>query len=758
MKAYEVEIRGFVQGQGVRPALQRLANTRHWTGSVGNTTQGVRLTLGHVEDSVQTVENLIRQCHSALVEATLQLRPIDTTAASTFRISDSTDDHVLAASVPRDAAVCDQCQTEFHDPQNRRFRDPLISCVRCGPRFSALVAMPFDRPHTTLRGFPLCDACESEYRSFDVRRGHSQTMNCPVCGPRVWAEDRRKMTTHVGDEACVFASRALHCGDIVALRGIGGYQLLVDATNDRAVDELRRRKHRATKPFAVLCRTLAEAEALGEWDSCSRRALTAPSNPIVIVPRKAGVYLAASVHPHLSEIGLLLPTTALHARLLELVGRPLVCTSGNVEGTPLSVDADESRSSLAEIADVWLHHDRPIAHPLDDSVVRPLAGRMMTVRCARGLAPLPLSIPHAPPAIALGSYQKSACAYSNGAQSVLGPHVGDLDQIETRRRWEQSLASLQSLYRIEAPQWGVDAHPDDVARSWLPEDTNPVPIWHHHAHLAVGMLEHGWLDRPVMGLAADGQGYGPDGTLWGGEVLQATMVGFSRRASVRRFKLCGGEAAVRDPARLASALLSQLPELPVETISRLTHQDLAWTRSLQTALCSSLSPTTSSLGRLMEGIAWIVLGLESSGYIGEPAVRLDAACDPRASGTYRWRVDDSCQLWELDWRPVLRALLDDLHRGETPGVIAERFHRGLVECIIDLRTRCPALPWVFSGGVFQNRRLCELLAERWPSSGLPLGLPGAIPPNDGGLAAGQLAILSAQWTASHTRQPSTARR
>ncbi len=754
MMAYEVEIRGFVQGQGVRPALQRLANERHWTGSVGNTAKGVRMTIGRVTESLSDVDRLIRQCHSTLGEASLRLRPIDTKPVSTFQIVDSTDVDALAAPVPRDTAVCDECLTEFHDPHNRRFRDPLINCVRCGPRFSALEAMPFDRPGTTLQGFPLCQACQREYGSCDARRGHSQTMNCPVCGPRVWAEDRAGTNTQSGDAACVFASRALLRGQIVAARGVGGYQLLVDATNVEAVDELRHRKRRTTKPFAVLCQSQSEADALGEFDSNGRNALTSPINPIVIVPRKPGVRLAAGIHPHLSEIGLMLPTTALHSRLLELVGRPLVCTSGNLEGAPLSVDVDDARSSLAGIADVWLHHDRPIVHPVDDSVVRPVARRVMTLRCARGLAPLPLLIPNAYPAIALGSFQKSACAYSNGAQSVLGPYVGNLNEVETRTRWDQSRSSLQRLYRIERPLWGADAHPDDVCRTSLPVGANPAAIWHHHAHLVAGMVEHGWLDRSVMGMAADGQGYGPDGTLWGGEILHVSAMGFQRKASLRRFELCGGEAAVRDPSRIAVALLSQLPDISRETISHRSRLDLARTRNLLAGLRSSRSLPTSSLGRLMDGVAWMVVDIQSSGYVGESAMRLDAACDRRATGTYRWKIDDRTIPWELDWRPMLQALLDDIRRGETAGVIAERFHRGIVDWILELRIRCPALPWVFSGGVFQNRRLCELLAERWPVSASPLGLPGVIPVNDGGLAAGQLAILSAQSRARTASQSS----
>lgn len=747
MNGYEIVLRGFVQGQGIRPALVRLANQRNWTGSVQNTASGVRLIVRPNGESLADVETLIRKCHAALAKVTFEPHRTSVPTGVGFQIACSTDADEFAVPVPCDAAVCDACMEEFSDSDNRRCHDPLIGCVRCGPRFSAITSMPFDRERTTLSAYPLCAACQTEYGSTDSRRGHSQTIGCPQCEPRVWAEDRQGRHCAAGDAAARFAAAALRNGAILALRGVGGYQLLVDATNDHAVDELRRRKRRANKPFAVLCRTQQEARTLGEFDACGWQALTSSANPIVIVPRKPGRRLATGVHPHMNDIGLLLPTTALHARLLDLVDRPLVCTSGNGEGTPLAVEIEEARSFLAGIADVWLHHDRPMAHPVDDSVVRPAAGRVMTIRCARGLAPLSLSLPQCPPAVALGSFQKAACAYANGAQTVLGPHIGDLEQIATRQRWEQSLSSLQKLYRIDTATWAVDAHPDDICRDTVPVGAKPVSIWHHHAHLAAGLLEHGWLDQTVMGMAADGQGYGSDGTLWGGEVLRVSAWGFRRIASVRSFKLCGGEAAVRDPTRLAVALLSQLPKMTDETISRSLQSDRSRIQQLQISLRSSMSPATSSLGRWMEGIACLVLSLRDCSYIGEPAVRLEAACDPNAMGSYRWEIHDRSEPWDLDWRPVVKSILQDMHDGETPGIIAERVHRSIVGFLLELRARCAALPWVFSGGVFQNRRLCELLAERWPSSAGPLGLPGVIPPNDGGLAAGQLAILTAQANA-----------
>ncbi|HET6424725.1 MAG TPA: carbamoyltransferase HypF [Planctomycetaceae bacterium] len=743
MTGYNITIHGFVQGQGVRPALARLASQRQWTGKVRNTSRGVQLELGRVEESAAKVDSLIRAAHMALAQAEIDCQPARCEALFPFHIDDSSSSGIPAVPVPPDVAICSECLAEFPDQGDRRYRYPLISCVHCGPRFSSITAMPFDRPRTTLQTFVLCEVCQAEYDSASRRRGHAQTIGCQDCGPDIWGEDRHGNRLGVGDEACIIAARALSQGAVVALRGVGGYQLLVEATQNRTVIELRRRKRRATKPFAVLCRSLEEAESFALLDDDSRRALTSPQNPIVVVPRRTGGTLADGIHPFLNDIGLLLPTTAMHARLLELVGQPLVCTSGNLEGAPMVADVDESRRALADIADLWLHHNRPLAHPVDDSVVRPMAGRMVTMRSARGFAPLLLSIPDAPPLVALGSDQKSACAFSNGAQVVLGPHAGDLNDLDSRQRWRDSLLSLQRLYQIDQPEWAVDAHPDHITRTLIPEVTSWRPIWHHHAHIVAALVEHGWLDRAVMGVAADGQGYGPDGTLWGGEVLQATVSGFTRKAAVRRFALPGGDAAARDPSRVALALLSQMPEVTIKSLSRLTGQHEFRVRAMMHAANSSLTPRTSSLGRLFDGIAWIALNLEGVGYVGEPAARLEAACDPQARGHYSWRINDAVEPWELDWRPMLQVLLRDLDQGEPAGVIAERFHRGIVDWIVALHTHCPPLPWVVGGGVFQNRRLCELLVERWPATGPPLGLPGVIPPNDGGLAAGQLAIATA---------------
>lgn len=739
---YEIVIQGFVQGQGVRPAIARLAKKHSWSGSVCNTPQGVRVVLQDMSVTLVEVEDLLRGAHPALATSKLSILPTESTGMQGFRIEESKTNGGAASPVPRDVALCADCLAEVQDPRNRRHQYGLITCTRCGPRFSIIQSMPFDRSRTTLAHFPLCAACASEYASYSIRREHAQTIGCPNCGPHVWATDRQQRTLAKDDEACQIAAIALLRGDILALRGVGGYQLLVDSTNDTAVQELRRRKKRRSKPFAVMCASISEADRYGEFTAAARAMLQSAANPIVIVRSRDHPRLASTIHPHLTDIGLMLPTTAIHQRLLQLVNRPIVCTSGNLEGAPLAVQVTEATTDLREIADIWLHHDRPIAHGIDDSVVRSVAGRTMTIRCARGLAPLPLNVTVNAPFVAVGSLHKVAIALCNGVQSALGPYLGDLTDLATRERWVHSRRHLQTLYQITDPTWVCDAHPDDIFPQLIPKSQNAVRVWHHHAHIASAMIEHGWLHRPVIGIAADGQGYGGDGTLWGGEVLWATAGRFQRLASVRRFALPGGELAVLDSSRTAVALLSQLSDVTSSQIGELLRIDTTRVFALQQSLRSSTSAFTSSLGRLFDAVAWLILRLEEADYIGEPAMRLEALCDPRTEGSYPWVINWSQQPWELDWRPALQAILRDRCREVPMGVMAEQFHRGVVECLLDVYRRCPQLPLVVSGGVFQNRRLCELLWERWPDRGPPLGLPGAIPPNDGGLAAGQLAIAS----------------
>ncbi|MFN0054177.1 MAG: carbamoyltransferase HypF, partial [Planctomycetales bacterium] len=638
---------------------------------------------------------------------------------------------------------------EVATPGNRRADYPLISCTDCGPRYTIIEAMPYERSRTSLGRFELCERCRQEYAHPADRRFHAQTIGCSDCGPHIWCSDRSGRIVADRHAALAAATRLVRDGGILALRGIGGYQLVCDATNEATVARLRARKGRPTKPLAVMVGSLAEGERLAYVEAAGREALISLGNPIVLLPVRPGNGLSPGIHPGLATVGLLLPTTAVHALLLAACQRPLVVTSGNSEGEPLAVDEGPALERLQEIADLWLHHDRPIVHPVDDSVVRIIGGTAVTIRLARGLAPLPLVLPAGPVALAVGGHQKAALALSNGTQSILGGHVGDLEGIATRERWIDQASALATLYGADLThaRWLHDAHPDYFTTRWAQERSGgrALAIQHHHAHVVAGMLEQGWLDREVLGVAFDGTGFGPEGTIWGGEFLLATASQFRRVAHLAEFRMAGGTAAIREPGRVALALVRE------------SQGETAWPSGYTAAMRKDAaplerllksprwSPRTTSAGRLFDGVAALTLGIDRAAYEGEPAMRLEGICDRNAAGSYRLNVVEGNPR-QIDWRPMIGELLDDLARGETPGAVSQRFHRGLAVAIATVCRQFAPLPVVLTGGVFQNQVLTELVLEEMTGSNQLVGLPGTIPPNDGGLAAGQLAVGLARMT------------
>jgi hydrogenase maturation protein HypF len=446
----------------------------------------------------------------------------------------------------------------------------------------------------------------------------------------------------------------------------------------------------------------------------------------------------------------MLPTTPLHGLLLNLVKRPLVCTSGNLDGEPLVFAADLAIEKLGGIADRWLEHDRPIRRPIDDSVVRVIAGRAVTLRLGRGYAPLSLKLDSDDVRVAVGGHQKTSLAISNGAQALLGPHVGDMETVAARRRFIEQATDLSNLYGVESRQLVCDQHPEYFTTEWATQQTDErqttvVKVQHHHAHVAAGMLEHNWLDREVLGVAFDGTGYGTDGTIWGGEILLATATGFLRVGHLRSFALAGGEFAVRQPWRVAVALVQDA--VGEKEAARLGFNTGDVAKLLSILPKSTLSPLTTSVGRLFDGIAAIVLGVEQCQFEGQAAMLLEAACDESASGSYDLTIMNSLPK-QLDWRPLVEQVLIDRNARVAVGTMALRFHRGLSNAIVEFCSGYSALPVVLGGGVFQNRILVELLAEGFAKTNQTVGLPGLIPTNDGGLAAGQLVVAAAlmkQW-------------
>ena len=744
--AERFKLLGRVQGLGVRPAIARLAADLQLAGCVRNTDEGVEVEVaGTYAALAQFRERLIPALPRGVRLDHVFSTTIERTDHAAFEIVGSSGTGARAAQVPTDRAVCAECLMDVTCPRDARHDYPFTCCANCGPRYSLIGAMPYNRKQTSMADFALCGDCRHEFESLADRRFHAETIGCPCCGPHVWATDRDTVVLGQRTAAISIVIDALLQGRVVAIRGLGGYQLLVDATNRTAVEQLRIRKGRPQKPFAILVASLDDAAQLAHLGDAERHALADPANPIVLARRRADTNLAPDVHGTLDTIGLLLPTTPLHWQLVTSINRPLVATSGNQDSAPLEYEPADAQSNLANVADVWLHHNRPIWRPIDDSVVRVIADRVVTLRLARGLAPLPLSLGTTPPMLAVGGHQQSAVALSNGNQSVLGPHLGDLDEQGTRARWVEQVAALMDLYGAEPSVIVHDSHPDYFTTRWAKATGRPtLAVDHHHAHAAAAMLEHGLLDREVLALTWDGTGYGPDGLIWGGECLLATTSDYRRVAHCRAFTLPGGDAAVREPWRTAVSLVAQATGIEAAAAQKLgdvSSESMAQVTRL--AAHPRLSPQTTSIGRLFDGAACLALGITHAGYEGQPAMLLEAACDTAAPGSYCLPLTPGSPA-KLDWRPLVLELLADRAAGVPPGAMAMRFHRALAAAAIAVAQRYSKHPVVLSGGVFQNRILVELVADAWPYRADRLGLPGAIPPGDGGLAAGQLAVASAR--------------
>ena len=777
---------GRVQGLGVRPAIARLATELGLSGSVSNQSDGVQI---HVEGEAAALTSFEQQLASAMPAAVHLQNLTGTNAASvgceTFEIETGACSGTIATEVPRDLSVCDDCLREISDADDRRHSYALTSCTSCGPRYSIIDQMPYERSDTSMSDFALCPQCRDEFTAPPDRRFHAQTNACPNCGPRLTALtfDGDGDGSATGPAAAEQAAAVLIDGGIVALKGLGGYQLVCDATSTSAVEQLRKRKHRSAKPLAVMLSVqfsdlFTEADRAAFLDAANPIVILAPEStarlhvgqvptgrktthwPVVTGPTAGHAPLTETpdefrddvvemLAPGMNTLGVLRPTTPLHVLLIEATGRPLVVTSGNVDGEPLAFRDKSAESDIAPIADVILQHDRRIVRPIDDSVVRVMGGRQVTIRAARGIAPLPLSVNEARQLLAIGGHQKAAVAMCNGSQSILGPHIGDLDSLATRERFVQQTRQLLDLYRTVPEAIVCDLHPDYFTTRWAEEEAEKrhvplIRVQHHHAHVAAAMLEHGWLDRTVLGVAFDGTGYGTDDTIWGGEFLLATDHDFQRVASLRPFVLSGGERAIREPWRVAVSLLMDAGEdkaavqwskqfasqQQIDVVRRLTRQ--------------GVGPRCSSTGRLFDGVASIILGTGLAQFEGDLAMRLEAVCDQKSTGQYELPVDDSSGLLQLDWRPVIRQLCSDRHAGETNGTMAMKFHRALACAVASIASAFSDWPVVLTGGCFQNRILTELIAERLKGHSQPLGLPGIIPPNDGGLAAGQLAIGQAR--------------
>ena len=741
-RAVRLLLQGRVQGVGLRPAVINWARACSLQGWITNGMHGVLIhAQGHTNDVDCFQKSIQNKLPSTATVTGFSWFDAELEATDQFVVHVSTFPELLATEVPADVITCEKCLAEvLTSTEVRRQAYPFNSCAQCGPRYSILQAMPFERGQTAMAAYPLCPACNQEFIDPGNRRFHAQTISCRSCGPAMVLTDSRDKTLASSQIALAMCSTELLAGRILAARGLGGYQLICDATNVGSVAVLRQRKGRPTKPLAIMVKDLAMAATLADISSCES-ALLNPSGPIVLCPARPATILSTQIHPGLKDIGLMLPTTAYHRLLCDSLNKPLVVTSGNHEAEPLAYTRQTAVEELSSLCDRLFHHDREILRPVDDSVVRVIAGRVATIRLARGLAPYALPVKISEPLLAVGGQQKVALAVSNCQQAILGPHLGDLNTIAAQERFVNQVNDLCQLYG-SSPEYLVhDQHPDYFTTRWAQQQERvQLAVQHHHAHVVAAMMEHGWLKETTLGIAFDGTGYGDDGTIWGGEFLLSTTSDFQRVAHLRPFSLLGGEQAIRQPHRVTLALLDQVMDRQ-QIIDLLRQRNgLHHFQPLLPLLAAPhLHPETTSVGRLFDGITALLLSLSHSHYEGEPAMLLESQCDRSAEGSYPLPLVDN----QLDWRPLLQAIINDLLKDVDLASIAMRFHRSLAQAIILVIRAYPQYPVVLTGGCFQNRILVELVHELIDDD-RRLGLPGVIPCNDGGLAAGQLIIAAAR--------------
>ncbi len=761
-------IEGTVQGVGFRPYVYRLAGEHGLAGFVLNDSHGVLL---EVEGSRGAVAEFLAQLGPqapplAVVEQVLA-EEREPTGDAGFAIRESPRAGVADAPVAPDSATCEDCLRELLDPGDRRYRYPFINCTNCGPRFTIVRGIPYDRPFTTMAGFQMCARCREEYEDPADRRFHAQPNACPECGPSasLLRADGEQAPLGAAGDAVRAAAEALRQGRIVAVKGIGGFHLACRADDEAAVAELRARKHREEKPFALMTASLHAAGRLARLGPTERALLSGPQRPIVLARRLANAAVAPSVAPGALELGIMLPYSPLHHLLLadldaERDDPALVMTSGNISDEPIAYDDEDALTRLGDIADLLLVHDRPIQTRTDDSVVRVLDGtggpRSMLLRRSRGYVPASLSLPDAAerPILACGAELKNTFCVAKGQRAWVSHHIGDLENYETLRSFSEGIEHFERLFAVAPEVLAHDLHPEYLSTKYALErdGVEVLGIQHHHAHMAACLAEHAELGSAV-GAIFDGAGYGVDGTIWGGELLVGDLADFRRVGALLPVRLPGGARAIREPWRMACAWLSvsaesgspdREPAMPLAL--RGDVEERAWAHVAQLVRSGLSSPLTSSVGRLFDAVAALCGVRPRVNYEGQAAIELEAACDLAERGAYPISVDGKSGLIAIDPRATIRALTADIEAGVALGVMATRFHRALAGATVQACARVAGAEGidliVLSGGVFQNKRLLEAVMEGLRASGLRVLVPRQLPVGDGGISYGQAAIAA----------------
>lgn len=748
----KLKVTGIVQGVGFRPFVYRLARDHHLAGWVCNTSSGVEI---QVEGAAAAVDSFVRKLSAdapslARIDAILQL-DAEPWSREGFRILVSKNLAATEALIPADVSTCPDCFREIADPGDRRYQYPFTNCTNCGPRFTIIRQVPYDRPQTTMAAFAMCPECRAEYENPEDRRFHAEPTACPRCGPWVWLEERGTVIT---EEPLKAAGRLLQEGKIVAVKGLGGFHLAADARNKQALLTLRSRKGRVAKPFAVMVRDLAEAELVGELGDLERSLLLSPERPIVLVKRRVNGPVSPQVAPGNNYLGLMLPYTPLHLLLFEHAPPALVMTSGNLSEEPLEFTDTGARTRLAALADALLLHNRAIQVPCDDSVVRPVdAATVIPVRRARGLVPRPVRLPlPTPPVLGVGAEQKNTFCVAWERTALLSQHIGDLDTAETFDYYRQAIRHFEGLCRQEPAVIAHDLHPQYLSTRYAREQEGVrlIGVQHHHAHIAACLAENGRTEK-CLGIALDGTGYGTDGTVWGGEILVADLADFTRAGHLAPVRLPGGDAAAWDPRRMAAAFLKAAYGEDFEEAAKrlaLNFNHFEWQvlrRQLDTGLNS---PLTSSAGRLFDAAAAALGVCRVRTYEGQPAVELEMVADPGEEGFYESAPPQEDESLILDTPGLFRAVAEDFWSGAGVDKIAARFHNSLVQMIaaacLRVRQQTGLELAALAGGVFQNALLFTKLRRRLEELGFEVLFHTQTPPNDGSISLGQVAVTAAR--------------
>jgi hydrogenase maturation protein HypF len=748
-----IDVGGIVQGVGFRPYIYRLATERGLSGSVTNTSSGVTI---EVQGPTETVEDFVaclpRQAPPLALITGVTVLNLPCNGDRDFRILSSRRGEAVHTLISPDIAICDDCLRELFDPQDRRYRYPFINCTNCGPRFTIVRDIPYDRPRTSMAVFPMCAVCQAEYDDPLNRRFHAQPNACPDCGPQVelWQQDGRRIE---GQDPIAATAAALRSGQVVAVKGLGGFHLAVDATNAAAVALLRERKRRVEKPFAIMVPDLETARRLCELDEAACRALQSIEHPIVLLPRQDTSPVVEEVAPLNRDLGVFLPYTPLHHVLMrEGQFVALVMTSGNLSEEPIAIDNREALARLSGLADYFLVHNRDILLRCDDSVVRIVSGKTRQLRRSRGYVPVPVFFKEEIPQIlAVGGELKNTIAVSDGNRVFLSQHIGDLENLESYKFFEEAMEHLQKILEIRPRVIAYDIHPDYFSTRWALQQIGAqcIGVQHHHAHIASCMAENG-LDGPVIGFALDGTGYGTDGNIWGGEVLIADYARFERAAHFGYVPMPGGAAAIHEPWRMAVSYLAhhfgenfrtfklpfvqRLDPAKVDLLLRVTDRGVN-------------APLTSSCGRLFDAVAALAGIRQEVNYEAQAAIELEMAIgQSHSDGSYPMELLINGSCWTIGTKPLFEALIADLERGVSTSTISRRFHDGLIDAFSHvagrLRQKSSLNRICLSGGTFHNAYLLTHLRSRLEAEGFEVFTHSEVPAGDGGLSLGQVMVAA----------------